>query len=261
LGAALLFMYALVRQHRQGHMVMSRARTSPARDMLTGLLNRHGFNQALTNNVKRMEQDALTAAFFYIRVSDMQSLKERYGEEGFEVGMVQLAATLASSIPGADQVGRIATNAFAFTVMMPLDEKRATHIAQKILSRSMALASHGAPLALTARIAVAWLPAFGTALSDLERLARRTLRNMETGKRIAWVGGVQASGDSAYTVGVASRPNSGINSMHSGLEPTDTVPGVHATIAQLEKDMLGPDSKALRLPTKPHSTHIPLGAQ
>jgi hypothetical protein len=49
--------------------------------------------------------------------------------------------------------------------------------------------------------------------------------------------------------------------MRSGEEPFDTLPGVHATILRLEKDMLGPDSKALRLPTKPHSTHIPLGAQ
>jgi GGDEF domain-containing protein len=261
LVAALLFMYALVRQHRQGHMVMSRAKTSSKRDMLTGLLNRQGFNQALTSNVKRMEQDAQTAAFFYIRVSDVQGLKERYGEEGFEVGMVQLAATMASSIPGSDQVGRIASNAFAFTVMMPLDEKRATHIAQKILSRSLALASHGAPLALTTRIAMAWLPAFGTALNDLERRARRTLRNMENGKRIAWVGSVPIPGDSAYTSGAASSPNSGVNSVRSGDQPLDTLPGVHATILRLEKDMLGPDSKALRLAAKPHSTHVPLAAQ
>jgi two-component system, sensor histidine kinase LadS len=258
--AALLFMYALVRQHRQGHMVLSRAKTSPARDMLTGLLNRAGFNQRLLENVNRIQEDGLTAAFYYLRVSDMQGLKERYGEEGFEVGMVQLAATLASSIPGADHVGRIATNAFAFTIMMPRDEQRATHIAQKVLGRSMALASHGAPLAQTARIAVAWMPTFGTALGDLERRARRTLRNMENGKRIAWIGGVHAQSDSAYASSShrsASSPSSDINSMRE--EHADTVPGVHATITRLEKDMLGPDSKLLRLPVKTRSAGLPLG--
>jgi two-component system, sensor histidine kinase LadS len=260
LVAALLFMYALVRQHRQGHMVMSRAKTSPRRDMLTGLLNRAGFNQSLVENVKRMKEDDLTAAFFYLRVSDIQGLKERYGDEGFEVGMVQLAATLASSIPGADQVGRIATNAFAFTVMMPRDEQRATHIAQKVLGRSMALASHGAPLAQTARIAVAWMPTFGTALSDLERRARRTLRHLENGKRIAWIGGVHAQSDSSYAPSSfrsVSNPSSDTNSLRD--EHADTLPGVGATISRLEKDMLGPDSKVLRLPVKPRRAGFPVG--
>jgi two-component system, sensor histidine kinase LadS len=251
--AALLFMYALVRQHRQGHMVMSRAKTSPVRDMLTGLLNRQGFHQAMLATAKRIEQEELTAAFFYVRISDVQGLKERYGDEGFEVGMVQLAATLASSVPGADQVGRIAQNAFAFTMLMARDEKRATHIAQKILGRSMALANHGAPLAQTARIAVAWMPTFGMALGDLERRARRTLRNMDSGKRIAWVGGVHAQSDSIYATSGVSKSSSGLGSTHSEIEPSDTVPGVQATIMQLEKDMLGTDSKVLRLPAKPRS--------
>lgn len=260
LVSALLFLYALIRQHRLGHMVMTRARTSPVRDMLTGLLNRQGFHLALLENVKRMEQENLTAAFFYIRISDVQGLKEQYGEEGFEVGMVQMAATLASSIPGADKVGRIAANAFAFTVMMPRDELRATHIAQKILGRSMALASHGAPLAKTARIAVAWMPTFGTGLADLERRARRTLRHMENGKRIAWVGGVHAQSDSVYGQTVSSNPSSGIHSVHSGLDMVDTVPGMQATIMRLEKDMLGPDSKFLRLPAKQRKPNLSLSA-
>jgi two-component system, sensor histidine kinase LadS len=261
LVAALLFMYALVRQHRQGHMVLSRAKTSPARDMLTGLLNRQGFHQTMLATVKRIEQEELTAAFFYVRISDVQGLKERFGDEGFEVGMVQLAATLASSIPGADQVGRIATNAFAFTIMLPRDEQRATYIAQKVLGRSMALASHGAPLAQTARIAIAWMPTFGTVLSDLERRARRALRNLENGKRIAWIGGVHAQSDSyaPSSIRSASSPGSVTNSM--GEEHADTMPGVHATITRLEKDMLGPDSKLLRLPVKPPRAGVQLGVQ
>lgn len=257
LCAALLFLHALVYQHRLGHMVMARAATSLGRDMLTGLLNRQGFHNALVESASRMEQESLTAAFFYIRISNVQGLKERYGEEGFEVGMVQMAATLASSIPGADKVGRIAPNAFAFTVMMPRDEKRASHIAQKILGRSMALASHGAPLAQTARIAIAWMPTFGTELAVLERRARRTLRQMENGKRIAWVGGVHAQSDSLYEPSTStSGSHSGVQSVHSGLDRADTVPSMQATIMRLEKDMLGPDSKVLRLPVKQRDPNL-----
>jgi GGDEF domain-containing protein len=269
LAAALLFMYALVRQHRQGHMVLARAKTALGRDMLTGLLNRPGFAQALSRTTKRLEDDGATAAFFYVRVSDVQGLKERYGDEGFEVGMVQLAATLSSSIAGSDQVGRVAANAFAFTVLMSRDEKRATHIAQKILSRSLALANHGAPLVQTTRIAVAWLPTYGTLLPDIERRALRTLRNLENGKRIGWVGGVHAQSDSAYVSGSTSRPsgtssvlpNSGVDSIQGQLDQHPTVPGVHATITQLEKDMLGPDSQSLRLPVKRRFPAPPLAAE
>jgi GGDEF domain-containing protein len=268
LAAALMFMYALVRQHRQGHMVLARAKTALGRDMLTGLLNRPGFSQALAKTTRRLEDDGATAAFFYVRVSDVQGLKERYGDEGFEVGMVQLAATLSSSIAGSDQVGRVTPNAFAFTVLMPRDEKRATHIAQKILSRSMALANHGAPLVQTTRIAVAWLPTYGTLLPDIERRALRTLRNLEHGKRIGWVGGVHAQSDSSYTSGSASRPSgtasgtpSGLDSIQGQLDQQPTVPGVHATITQLEKDMLGPDSQSLRLPVKRRFQAPPLSAE
>lgn len=257
LAASLLFMFALVRQHRQGHMVMARAKTSPLRDMLTGLLNRQGFTQTLASTTKRLEEDEATAVFFYIRVSNVPGLKERYGDEGFEVGMVQLAATLSSSIAGADLIGRIAPNAFAFTVTMPRDEQRAAHLAQKILSRSMALATHGAPLAKTTRIALAWLPTHGRLLPDIERRCMRTLRNLPDSKRIGWVGGVHAQSDSSIAGAVSSSPSSTSSSAHSGvdsiqaqLDQHPTVPGVQAMITRLEKDMLGPDSKVLRLPVK-----------
>jgi hypothetical protein len=156
-------------------------------------------------------------------------------------------------------VGRIAANAFAFTIMMPRDEQRATHIAQKVLGRSMALASHGAPLAQTARIAVAWMPTFGTELHDLERRARRTLRNMENGKRIAWIGGVHAQSSSTYDPSSTRGASSSSSDISSMRESHST--GLHATIMRLEKDMLGPDSKVLRLPIKPPNPGIPLGAK
>ncbi len=241
--AALLFLQVIVRQHRHGRLVMARAKTSPGRDVLTGLLSRKGFEQVLVRDVKRMYAERTYAAFFYIKVSDAQTLKDRYGDEGFEVGMVQLAAALSSSISVVDTVGRIAPNAFAVTAFMQRDANMANGLAQKILTRTMALASHGAPLAQTGRIAVAWLPVFGTLLPDIERRCLRAMRNMDEGKRIVWVGGVNAHTDhSQLSDGQSSAASTKPN---NGQEADEELPSLPGMINRLEEEMLGPDTQIL----------------
>ena len=240
--SAMLFFRAMLRQYRQGRMVMTRAKTSPARDVLTGLLSRKGFEKMLEHNITRMKSERMYAAFYYIKVSDAQTLKERFGDEGFEVGMVQLAAAISSSISVVDSVGRVAPNAFAVTVLMPRDAKLANGLAQKILTRTMSLASHGAPLAQTGRIAVAWLPVFGTQLPDIERRALRALRKMEEGKRIVWVGGANAQADASQLPDGLTSPTTRPN---NGQYADDELPSLPGMINQIEREMLGPDSGEL----------------
>jgi two-component system, sensor histidine kinase LadS len=243
LAAALIFLQVLIKQHRQGRMVMARARTSPGRDVLTGLLNRQGFEQMLVKNVNRMFAEKSYAAFFYIKLSDTTVLQDRYGDEGFEVGMVQMAAAISSSMSVVDTVGRVASNAFAVMVMMPRDVKIANAMAQKLVTRTMALATHGAPMAQTARIAIAWLPVFGTLLPDIERRTQRTLEKMENGKRIAWVGGSYAQMDASQMPDGMSSPTTKPN---NGPSADDELPSVPGMINRIEYDMLGPDSEHLQ---------------
>jgi two-component system, sensor histidine kinase LadS len=241
--AALVFLQVMVKQHRQGRMVMARAKTSAGRDVLTGLLNRAGFEQILTKSVSRMHAEKLYAAFFYITVSDAQTLQERFGDEGFEGGMVQMAAAISSSVSVVDTVGRIAPNAFAVTVLMPRDAKLANSLAQKMITRTMSLASHGAPMAQTARIAIAWLPVFGTQLPDIERRALRALRKMEEGKRIAWVGGEYAQLDVSQMPDGTSNPTTKPN---NGQTADDDLPSLPGMINRIEREMLGPDTEQLK---------------
>jgi GGDEF domain-containing protein len=240
--SAMLFLQVLVRQYRQGRSVMSRAQSLPSRDVLTGLLSRKGFEQMLQRNVQRMRSEHTYAAFFYIRVSDPDKLKERYGQEGFEGGMVQLAAAISSSISVVDTVGRVAPNAFAIMVLMPRDAGLANRLSQKILTRMISLASHGAPLAQTARIAVAWMPIFGILLPDLERRAVRALRKIEEGKRITWVGGAMAQADVSQLQEGLTNPTT---KPHGGQE-ADELPSLPGMINRLEREMLGPNTEALQ---------------
>ncbi len=243
LAAALLFLSSMVKQHRLGRMVMARAKSSASRDVLTGLLNRAGFEQVLAKNISRMHAEKMYAAFFYITVSDAQTLHERFGDEGFEGGMVQMAAAISSSVSVVDTVGRVGPNAFAVTVLMPRDAKLANSMAQKMITRTMSLASHGAPLAQTARIAIAWLPVFGTLLPDIERRATRVLRKMEEGKRISWVGGDYAQLDLSQMPDGTSNPSS---KPTSGPIADDDLPSLPGMINRIEREMLGPDTQQLK---------------
>lgn len=245
LAAALIFLQVLIKQHRQGRLVMSRASKFSGRDVLTGLLNREGYERVLTKMVNRMLAEESYAAFFYIQVSDAKTLQERFGDEGFEVGIVQMAAAISSSISVADAVARVSPTAFAVAVMMPRDAKLANAMAQKIITRIMALATHVAPMAQTARIAAAWMPVFGTTLPDVERRALRTLQKMEAGKRIAWVGGAYAHVDASQMPTGLSNPTTKPNGQDFDNPHTD-LPSLPGMINRLEQEMLGTDSQQLQ---------------
>ena len=167
------------------------------RDVLTGLLNRDGMQAHLYKLRERLLQQQTCAVFFYISVLDTQAAMDEHGEQGFEMGMVQIAASLSTSVTSTDGVGRVSGHAFGITVLMPPDPALAIRMAQKILSRLMALASHGAPMASTARIALAWLPLNGFRVDTVEKRCIVTLQLLESGKRIGWVGGVDSHRDAS----------------------------------------------------------------
>ena len=195
--AALVFLNVLALQHRQGRMVMSRARASTGRDLLTGLYNAHGFSQALNRTVRGLQGENSYAVMFYVALDASDKLRERYGDEGFEISLVQIASSISSVVSVNDSVGRVAQSAFAVCALMPREPELANRYATKVLTRVMSLANHVAPLAGTARVAIAWIPTFGKNLPELQRRSLRALDKLSSGKRIAWVGGAYAQLDIA----------------------------------------------------------------
>jgi diguanylate cyclase (GGDEF)-like protein len=235
LVSSLLLVYALALQYRHGRMVMTRAQTSHDRDVLTGLFNRNGFEKILRTNLKRIAAEQSSAAFLYIRVSDVQTLHELYGGEGFESGLVQIAAAVSSCVSVVDTVARISPNVFAVMVIMPPDHKLAHTLAQKIITRNMAIASHSTPMAQTLRIAMAWLPTAGSSLADIERRCNKALTKIEEGKRMVWVGGVHGHVD-------ANAMGDGASQYHTpaaDLRVSDELPSLPGVINSIEREMLG----------------------
>jgi GGDEF domain-containing protein len=250
--SALLFMRGLYMSYRMGRQVMARANISEQRDVLTGLLNRSGFEAHMQRLRQRTQQEQTCAVFCYINVADVQTAQQMLGEEGFEMGMVQIAATLSSSVSGVDGLGRVSSHAFGITVLMPPDPAIATRFAQKILSRMMALSTHGTALAGSTRMTLAWLPLFGFKIDSLERRALRTLAEMDINKRIGWVGGQESHVEAAQMLRDArlaeSTPSQHPEDNDNELLPKnlDQVSNLSERIRRIEREMLqGVDTKFL----------------
>jgi GGDEF domain-containing protein len=254
LFSSLLLINGLYARHRMGRQVMARANISPMRDVLTGLLNREGIQAHLFNKVRqRLHNDNTCAVFIYISVMDAEQAMSEHGEQGFEMGMVQIAASLSTSVTGADGLGRVSRHAFGITVLMPPDPALAIRLAQKILSRLMALASHGAPLAGTARMALSWLPLNGFRIDNLERRSLRTLQELEPVKKIGWVGGAQSHAEAAQMLHDARQADisssDGVEAggaLHEAVRKDGASSNLYERIHRIEREMLhGVDTRFL----------------
>ena len=224
---------ALLLQYRHGNSVIVRAERSSGRDALTGLLNRAVFEGRLAKIVRAAGQSNSSALFLYIAISDRDTLQEQFGGEGFESGMVQMAAALSSSISVVDTVARLSSNAFGVLVVMPPEVKLGNALAQKIITRTMAVASHSAPMAQTARIALAWVPTHGRQLGRLENSAKKVLQQMGDGKRVGWVSSAAELGNSAD---VESAPSSASDSQTTS-KPRGRAEELNSLINGLEDAM------------------------
>jgi GGDEF domain-containing protein len=180
------FLLALLLQYRHGNLVISQASSAAQRDALTGLYNRATFERKYNHWLRRAKPGQAEALFLYVAVGDADQLSQEFGDVGFESGMVQIAATLSSCVPLVDLVARISNRAFGVVVVMSHNHQQGSEFAQKIITRIMTIANHSAPMAQTARIAAAWLPEDGQALTQLENSSRDVLQRMSASKRIGW---------------------------------------------------------------------------
>jgi GGDEF domain-containing protein len=244
LVSTLLLFYTQLLQYRHGRMVMTRAQSAETRDALTGLLNRRGFEKILSVHAQQMADDKTYAAFFYIQVSDAESSRRSYGDQGYEAGVLQMAAAVSFGVSAVDVVARVASNAFVVMVVMPRNAVQATALAQKIIIRAMAVASHGLQVAQTTRIAIAWLPLFGKDLTVLERRAQSVLNKLEPGKRIGWVGGAYAHLNLSEMPGGEVSESVPPELLHPSSHPAADL---QETISRVEREVFDSDAEASEL--------------
>ena len=222
---------ALFLQYRHGNRVIARAEGSGSRDALTGLLNRKVFENRLTKFVRETGRSTGNSLFLFVSMGERDALEAKFGGEGFESGMVQTAAALSSTISVVDTVARLSSNSFGVLVVMPQDTVLGNALAQKIITRIMAVASHSAPMAQTARIALVWVPAQGHTLSRLELFAKNILQKMTSGKRVAWATSELPPGNDAGSQHAGhAAPEHGTNPETRSAELKSLINGLEASM-------------------------------
>ncbi len=226
LAASLLVFQDLALQYRLGRTVRARAQTGGVRDALTGLLNRQGFEKRLAGELPLMGTHLHRGcAFLYVSVGDdADRLREQFGVEGYELGLVQISAALAAGFSALEPLGRIGPSAFAVAVLNTPDLPAAHAQAQRLLGQLIKLGDQTSVLANNARIAVAWLHGQTVSLAELEQSCQDTLAQLGGAKRIATV--------DPQTVTLAQNNRS-----------------VGQAIDELAREVFGPDTQADFSPT------------
>ncbi len=194
-----------------------------------------------------MREEQICGLFIYMPVMDANTALDELGEQGFESGMVQIAACLSTSVSTAASVGRVSRHAFGVGILMQPDVATATRLAQKILARVMALAASGTSLSNSARLSLAWLPLNSFRMDKLEQRCLAALESLESGKRIAWVGGAQSYQEAeqmmlALRTNPSDTPALPVGNAYASTTGNESC-NLHDRIHRIERQMLGVDSR------------------
>jgi diguanylate cyclase (GGDEF)-like protein len=163
--------------------IFAELRASAVRDSLTGLYNRHGFQQAA---IKEMNTASQTGGSIGALLADLDKFKrvnDTFGHQAGDEVLKTFAAILGGSVKPSDTVARLGGDEFA--VLLPgagLDEARAVAASIRDATRSWARSSSTAST-LDVSIGVAlWLPHMQADIDTLMREADRAMYDEKASK-------------------------------------------------------------------------------
>lgn len=121
---------ALARKHRNAE---NRVHHLAYHDSLTGLLNRHEFEERLTEAVESARQGEIVHGVLYMDLDQFKLVNDTCGHAAGDELLRQLAAQLKAQVRGTDTLARLGGDEFALLLPnCPLD--RVTTIADQILN-------------------------------------------------------------------------------------------------------------------------------
>lgn len=102
-------------------------------DSLTGCLNRHQFQQSLSETMRLYQTDGQRQAVLFIDLDDFKAINDNHGHGGGDRLLRQAAERLRGALPKSCLLGRVGGDEFA--VLMPFDGgmNRASEIAHQLL--------------------------------------------------------------------------------------------------------------------------------
>ena len=135
--------------YRQQSALQSLAET----DLLTGLTNHRGFQQALRSELRAAAAKGRTVALVVLDLDDFKAINERHGHP-FGDGILQgVGAQLSASVRGGDTAARMGGEEFAL-ILPGTDAEAAEDIVERVRIAIAQLAPAGSELTCSAGVAV-----------------------------------------------------------------------------------------------------------
>ena len=124
-------------------------------DVLTGCLNRRGFDQALAREVARSSRAGSDLALIAIDLDDFKKVNDTYGHMGGDVVLREFGLMMAQAARAGDMVARTGGEEFSF-LLPDTGAPGATLVAERLCERvsSHKFVVNGRPVALTASFGV-----------------------------------------------------------------------------------------------------------
>ncbi|WP_290636864.1 EAL domain-containing protein [Aquisalimonas sp.] len=137
-------------------------------DPLTGLHNRHRFQEHLDRMLKTARRLESRFALMYFDLDDFKHINDNFGHRAGDTVLVRAAGEVSSLVRGGEVFARLGGDEFAILAEISSDDEP-THLAKRILHAITAipLRFRGSNLRLTASLGIALFPAHGTEADDL----------------------------------------------------------------------------------------------
>lgn len=141
------------------------------RDSLTGLANRRAFLDRL-NKACQQSLRARPAALLVVDLDDFKAVNDRFGHDGGDALLVEIAERLRGAVRKADVVARLGGDEFALLLYNIEQERDAATVAEKLLAALREPVSVGQQqLGTSASFGIALLPRDGRKPQDLIKKA------------------------------------------------------------------------------------------
>jgi diguanylate cyclase (GGDEF)-like protein/PAS domain S-box-containing protein len=120
-----------IRYHK---MLEEQLRKQAVTDHLTGLLNRHGFKEALQQSVRRAARAGKHLALFFIDLDHFKDINDTLGHESGDFILREVATRLGKTVRAKDSVARLGGDEFTVIIDDLDDGEYAAVVARKMLN-------------------------------------------------------------------------------------------------------------------------------
>ena len=148
------------------------------RDYLTGLLNRRGFEDALEDELERVERGAGPLSLLITDLDHFKRVNDTFGHDVGDLVLCRVALAIEDSCRRIDTAARIGGEEFA--LLLPDTDVRSAFVAAERLCEAIRSSTGDGPDGQTTSIGVATCPADGRDAQTLVRAADQALYAAKT---------------------------------------------------------------------------------